>query len=99
MMTRFASAHRGRAVLIRRLEALEKRREQQPAQAPVLLNLGLLTSDLLEKLVSVAEWMEAHGEDALQDDHRAILSEFGEFYESLAEQGVDIYDHPSKAAA
>jgi hypothetical protein len=98
-MTRPSSAHRGRAVLIRRLEALETQREEQPAASPVLLNVGLLTTDLLEKLIAVGEWIEAHGENSLRDEHYAILREAGEFYEALEAQGVDIYAHPSKAAS
>ena len=99
MMTRLTSTHRGSAVLIRRLEALEKEREKQPADSPVLLNVRLLTSDLLEKLVAVGEWAQAHGKDALRDEHYAILREASEFYEALEAQGVDICAHPSQAAS
>ena len=98
-MTRFATRHRVRAVLIRRLEALEERREQQKPAPSRVINVRLLTPDLLEKLVSVTEWIEVHGTDSLQAEHCAIFNEVGEFYKSLEAQGVDIYDHSSKAAA
>ena len=99
-MTRFAPVHRGRAILIRRLEALEQWRRELPARTPYrMFNPGLLTSELLEKLVSVGEWMAVQGEDALQDDHRVILSEVGEFYKTLEAEGVDTSDQASRAAA
>ena len=98
-MPRFAAGNGRRAVLIRRLEALEGRREQQQPAPSRVFNVRLLTLDLLDKLVSVADWAEAHGIDSLQDEHHAIFNEAVEFYNSLEAQGVDIYDHSSKAAA
>jgi hypothetical protein len=99
-MSRFASGHRGRAVLIRRLEALEKSREQQPARSAVrFVNVELLPLELLNELAAVCNWVSLHGLDALEDEHRLVLNDISACYDSLEKQGVNIYEPACKRAA
>ena len=99
MTTRLPLRHRGRAVLIRRLSALEAWREQLPTQAQYkILNVELLSDDLLTKLRPVVELIATNGMEALQPEHHEVLSEVGKFYETLQAQGGDIYQSPKAGA-
>jgi hypothetical protein len=99
MTTRLPLRHRGRAGLIRRLSALEAWREQLPTQAQYkILNVELLSDDLLTKLRPVVELIATNGMEALQPEHHEVLSEVGKFYETLQVQGADIYQPPKAGA-
>ena len=99
MMTRLPLRHRGRAGLLRRLEALEMGREELPTEAQhKRLNLEPLSDDLLAKLGPVVELIATNGMEALQPKHHEVLSEVGKFYEALQVQGINIYQ-PTKASA
>jgi hypothetical protein len=58
--------HRGYVLLSRRVEVLEKRQAQFPAQSPLrLVNVGLLPLELIQKLDAVGEWASLHGLDGI----------------------------------